>query len=140
MVGHTGCFAAISGDGTVGCPRHLAGEAYDGKLDWATDWYRPAVAMLAMADPDGQLLLMVQRPRSRVQLVLPLFWQALGKLFIDQITASRRKSWLSRRQLVLTAEATFVAQVVDFASSLQAENTAAENTARFGEGVVVYKC
>ena len=140
--GITGCFAAISGDITALTKATIADEDYDGKLDWATDWYRPTSGDVPIADPDGLIAAYGAATSfagaSGTAAVLATATGALGGLFID----SAIKAEILKEQ---AADATaaendaYVAPIVDYAQSLQyAANNTAENTARFGAGVVVY--
>ena len=145
--GITGCFAAISGDITALTKATIANEAYDGKLDWATDWYRPTSGDVPIADPDGLIAAygaatsFVPAPGaggSGVATVLATATGALGGLFIDSaIKAEILKEQADDAEAA--GNAAYKAPIVDYASSLQYDaNDAAANTARFGEGVVVY--
>lgn len=140
--GITGCFAAISGDITDLTKATIAGEDYDGKLDWATDWYRPESGDVALADPDGLAAAYGAATSfagaSGTAAVLATATGALGGLFID--AAIEAEILAEQKEDAEAANNTaYKAPVVDFASSLQyAANNAEQNTERFGAGVVVY--
>ena len=146
--GLTGCFAAYSGGVSA-----LFGNVVDPKadfvtkLDFATAYYRPSSGDVAIADPDGLIEAYgaavvgpaVLGSPSGVNAYLSTMGSSgvLGGLFINAAATAAIKAEMQAD--AEAADATYAAPIVNFSQSLQyAANTAAENTAQFGAGVVVY--
>ena len=139
--GITGCFSNIAGDVGNLFKATLAGEAYTGKLDYATDWYRPKSGDVAISDPDGLIKAMGDATSffgtQGTAKVLATATGALGDTFVK--SAAQSAIFAEMKADAEIAGAKYVAPVIGLNEKLQYDAmTPADREARF-KGAVVYE-